>query len=252
MQANNSDNYQVISNIPNHNQIQNNITLQVWAEFMLHDKISQLYWTKLFELFPTYQISIKVKDDIVATANSIPFYWDKSLKKLPETGWDWVIEKGIIDKQNSLQPNMLAGLQIVVNPSFQGKRYSYIVLNEMKKIARQNNFEQLLIPVRPSLKHKYPLQKMADYIEWKSENNLPFDPWLRVHQRAGGEILKICQKSMYIKGTIAEWENWTEMKFFQSGKYIIKGALSPIKINLAEDFGEYFDANVWIVHKIKG
>jgi len=54
---------------------------------------------------------------------------------------------------------------------------------------------------------------------------------------------------MKIKGTIKEWEKWTNLKFFENGKYVIKGALNPIKINTDNNVGEYIEPNVWILHK---
>ena len=58
---------------------------------------------------------------------------------------------------------------------------------------------------------------MDVYARWTTPEGLPFDPWLRVHARAGARIVKVCPESMIIPGTVAEWEEWTEMRFPASG-----------------------------------
>jgi hypothetical protein len=108
----------------------------------------------------------------------------------------------------------------------------------------------LIIPIRPSEKHKYPLISLDDYIAWKTEQGLPFDAWLRVHVRAGARIIKVCHESKLIQGTRAEWAQWTGMEFPQSGRYIIPGALNPIVVDAAKDKCVYIEPNVWIVHEM--
>ena len=41
------------------------------------------------------------------------------------------------------------------------------------------------------------------------------------------------------------------MKFPQSGRYIIEGALNPIEIDIEKDEGVYIEPNVWIVHEVR-
>jgi len=49
---------------------------------------------------------------------------------------------------------------------------------------------------------------------------------------------------MTIRGTRAEWDEWTKMKFPQSGQYIIPGALNPIEMDMQKDEGVYVEPNV--------
>jgi len=143
-------------------------------------------------------------NEIIGIANSIPFYRDKAIDDLPDTGWDWVLEKGIEDFKKSINPNVLCGLQIAVKKDFQGKGLSAIIVKELIRIAKQNNLSFLVIPVRPSVKSKYPLSSIDEYITWKREDGLPFDLWLRVHLKCGGKILNPCHKAMHIPGTIKD------------------------------------------------
>lgn len=56
---------------------------------------------------------------------------------------------------------------------------------------------------------------------------------------------------MRITGTIAEWEKWTGIKFAESGRYVIPGALVPIEIDLENNLGTYIEPNVWMVHELR-
>ena len=243
--------YKVVRDFPEHLKLQDEVTLELWPEFMLQDPVSR-HWFKLFDYFPKFQFSLEVDGEIVGTANSIPFFWDKEFSELPERGWDWVFEKGFEDREKDIKTNTLAGLQIAVNKKHQGKGVSSLVLKEMIEVAKENNFKNVVIPIRPSLKSKYPLIPMDNYIKWKREKDgQAFDPWLRVHKRAGGEVIKVCHEAMYIPGSIKEWEKWTGLKFKESADYIIEGALNPVKMDIENDIGEYIEPNVWIHHKVK-
>jgi len=243
--------YKVLKNIPEHNKIQNKITLELWPEFILHDPVSNKYWGSLFESFGDYQFSLESKGEIIGTGNCLPFRWDDDFKALPEGGWDAILEKAVEDKRAGINPNALNGLQIAVNRNHQGKGVSSLVLKEMAAIAKEKGFQYVTIPVRPSLKSHYPLTPIDHYIQWRREDGLSFDPWLRVHERFGGKMIKVCHESMRVEGSISDWEQWTGLRFFESADYIIEGALNPVKINLEKDCGVYIEPNVWVIHEIK-
>jgi len=101
------------------------------------------------------------------------------------------------------------------------------------------------------MKTRYPLTPMKRYVQWRRSDGLPFDPWLRVHARLGGELLEVCDRSMVISGTVDAWESWTEMTFPDSGSYVVDGALVPIAIDREADRGEYVEPNVWMRHRVE-
>ena len=66
----------------------------------------------------------------------------------------------------------------------------------------------------------------------------------------GGEIVKVCERSMVIRGSRAEWEAWTGLQFPESGSYVIPGALHPVQFDLEADEGVYVEANVWVARRL--
>ncbi|TFJ91793.1 GNAT family N-acetyltransferase [Lentibacillus salicampi] len=221
-----------------------------WAQFMREDPISVKYWDKLLSWFPEYQyLLLDDQGATVACGNSIPFHWDGTENGLP-SGWDGVFEQGILDNQNNIPPNKVSALAIVIHPDFQGKGLSEIMVREMKSLVKKNQFHQMIAPVRPSLKPKYPLIPMKEYAFWKRKDGKPFDPWLRTHHKTGGQIMCVAEKSMVIPATIQQWETWTGMAFPASGKYVILEGLVPLEIDYEKNYGIYVEPNVWMKHRL--
>jgi GNAT superfamily N-acetyltransferase len=240
------------SDLPNYRALAGDIADASWPEFMMHDPIAHEHWHELFDRFNEYQFALfdTEKNRMAAMANSLPFYWDQPLEDLPETGWDWVFLKAIADHQNGVMPNIQSAIQINIHPEYQGHGLSARMVQAMGAIGKSKGFWHLVAPVRPNQKSKYPLTNIDDYIRWTNEEGLPFDPWLRVHVRVGAKIIKPCHAAMLIRGSRAEWEIWTGLKFLQSGEYIIPGALNAITMNIEMDEGLYIEPNVWMVHEL--
>jgi hypothetical protein len=124
------------------------------------------------------------------------------------------------------------------------------MLDLMAELAREARLPHLIAPVRPSLKDRYPIAPIEQYVSWTRENGEPFDPWIRIHTRRGGRIVKPIPHSMRITGTVAEWEGWTGMRFPGDGQYTFPAGLAPVEIDHTHDRGSYWEPNVWIVHAL--
>lgn len=224
----------------------------VWPEFMFHDPVADEHWDGLFEHFPAYQFALIHNESkaVAGIANSVPLAWHEDFEDLPDEGWDWALIKSASDYEKSNEVNLLCGLQISIHPNFQGQGLSGVMLPHMVELARSMDLTAVIIPVRPSLKERYPLTPIDRYISWSNKDGYPYDPWLRVHVRNGGRIIKPCPYAMKVIGRITEWEQWTGLRFFETGDYIIPGALTPVKIDVEDDLGEYIEPNVWIVHPV--
>ncbi len=182
------------------------ILRETWAAFLLNDSVANVYFGKLYEDFPDFQFMLYDGDTVVATCNSIPVIWDLQPDHLYDAGWDWALESGFDNKQLGYAPTTLSALSITVAKAYQGQGVSQQAVRAMKQIAVQHGYNALIAPVRPSLKHLYPLMPMAHYARWTQPDGSPFDPWLRTHWRVGGQIVKVAPHSMVIPGTVAQWE----------------------------------------------
>ena len=220
----------------------------IWPEYMLQDPVANAHWPRLFSDFPENQFVLLDGDELIGTANSIPIAWDGRDSELPEDGWDWALATAMADADAGNPPAALVGLQIAIAPSHQGRGLSHQFVARLRDIAAGQGFSRLIIPVRPTLKHCYPLTPIERYMQWRREE-LPVDPWLRVHVRAGARIVKPCPRAMTIRATVGEWESWTGMAFPDTGQYIVPLALAPLAVYRETDVAAYFDPNIWVEHR---
>ncbi len=171
--------------------------------------------------------------------------WDGTIEDLPP-GIDGAISRGF-DEDGA---NALCALVIMVPPAAQRKGASGRALEGMLEIARRHSLTALIAPVRPSWKERYPLTPIERYAQWRRDDGLLFDPWLRTHERLGAEILRSEPQSLRITGTVAEWEQWVGLEFPESGEYIVPAGLAPVSIDRERDLGSYWEPNVWMRHPV--
>lgn len=227
------------------------IVRSVWPEFMRHDPVCNEYWALLFARFPQFQCYLYDDglDEVQGIGNTIPIAWDGTVEGLP-AGVDGVLIEGFQQLERGILPTALSALQAAVAPGRQGQGLSRAIIDGMRDLAVQRGLVDLIAPVRPSMKSRYPLTPMEQYVQWQRDDGLPLDPWIRVHRRLDAEILRIAPRSMVITGTVTEWEAWTDLVFPESGPYVVPGALNPITIHRQRDEGRYEEPNVWMRHRL--
>ncbi len=219
-----------------------------WPTFLLHGDVT--HWESLFDDFADYQILLcEPADALIAVGHTIAFVWAGTVDDLPTT-MAGLMERAIDAHRDRSTPNTLSALAALVAASHQRRGLSAEILRAMRSLAKERGMHSLVAPVRPTLKSFYPLTPFEHYVEWKRDDGAPFDPWLRVHHRLGAEPLKLMPRSLVVTGRISEWEEWTGMRFPESGPYVVPGALQPVRMNLEENEGYYEDPNVWMWHPI--
>jgi hypothetical protein len=221
--------------------------LDGWPAFMLEDPVAHRCWELMYERHGAFQHFLvdEETDELLAEANCVPVKVD--VEALPERGWDDVLERGTTSDE---VPTAVSAISIVIVGDRRGEGLSTLCLERMRAAAAEHGYEDLIAPVRPTWKARYPLFDIERYVEWQTPEGLPFDPWLRVHARAGAEIVRVCHESMTIPGSVGEWEKWSGMSFPDSGEYVVTGALTLVSIDRDADRGLYVEPNVWMHHRL--
>ena len=225
---------------------------EVWPEYNLHSDVVGAYWGCLREAFSDFQFVIvdeAAADELVAEGHSIPCGWDGTIEGLP-AGIDAAIEGGVRFPGMGKRPTALCALAIEIRPSRQGAGLSSRMLQTMAALGAAHGLADLIAPVRPSWKERYPLTPIEHYAGWRRSDGLPFDPWMRVHARLGGEVLRPEPRSLRITATVAEGERWTGRAFPESGEYTFPRGLAPLAIDREDDRGTYHEPNVWMRHRL--
>ncbi len=225
---------------------------EVWPEYNRHGDVMGAHWGRLGETSPDFQFVVvdEAADEVVAEGHSIPCTCDGALEGLP-AGIDAAIAQGVRLSATGEAATALCALAIEIRPSRQGSGLSSRMVEAMAALGAARGLGDLIAPVRPSWKERYPLVPIERYAEWRREDGLLFDPWMRVHERLGAVVLKAEPHSLRITGTVAEWEQWTGMRFPESGEYWFPEGLTTVSIDREGDAGRYWEPNVWMRHTVR-
>jgi hypothetical protein len=145
-------------------------------------------------------------------------------------------------------PTALMAIAISVAPARQGQRLSGRMIETFKENARNAGLSAVLAPVRPTMKERYPLIPIERYLEWRRADGAHFDPWIRIHEHVGGQILAAAPDSMRITAPGETWEDWTGMPFPEDGEYVFPGGLATLVVQ--EGVGVHVEPNVWVLHGV--
>jgi GNAT superfamily N-acetyltransferase len=221
-----------------------------WPQFLYHDPVLNRLFGRVIEEYPGFQFYAwdEEREEVVGVGTAVPATWDGKPASLPDGGIDAIVEAAFADGRP--EPNVLCALQILIAHDFRGQGLSRRMIQRMGEIGRDQGLGNLIAPVRPTLKHRYPLVPMERYVTWRRHDGTHLDPWLRTHERVGAPIVKVAWESTRIPGTVAEWEEWAGMSFPDSGSYVVPGALVPVEIDREQDQGLYVEPNVWMVHSL--
>ena len=125
---------------------------RAWPEIVFHDAISNANWGRLYDERPEFQFALVEDGQVLAEGNSIP------VSGMPET-WREALRRGF----DAAEPDRLCALAILVDPDHQRRGLSRLMLEHMRGLGHERGWE-LVAPVRPSLKHLYPLTPIERYL----------------------------------------------------------------------------------------
>jgi hypothetical protein len=148
---------------------------------------------------------------------------------LSDKGWQFAVESVV---KQMPEPNWLCLIAVNAHDELRGQRFSKFLIEEAKQHAKRAGFGEVIVPLRPTKKHEFPLMTMEEYLQKKSVDGEIFNPWLRTHVNAGAEILNICSESAVVKASLKKWREWTGAGLGESGEHVLPGALAPLIVDL--------------------
>ncbi len=222
-----------------------------WPAFMLNDPVGNRLFPLVPEMFPEYQLlALDELSRVIGRIVAAPFHWGGSEEELPIRGWDAILERVVAECGRGCPATAVSLLEARVAPPSSGTGAERLLLSAARKNVRRCGIADLFGPVRPSAKSSQPRTPMRDYVAQIREDGLPEDPWLRVHARLGGRVIKICPLSMVVPGSLSQWREWTGLAFDLPGPTEVPGALTPVHVSLDDDYAVYVEPNVWIHHRL--
>jgi GNAT superfamily N-acetyltransferase len=212
--------------------------------YMHHNEPGGRYWARLYKEHPDFQLGLLDGDELVAELHSVPTPWDGTEADLP-SGWDEGFTRAF---KREREPTVLCALAIAVLPERRGEQLSSRMIEAMREAARTHALRELIAPVRPTLKERYPLTPIERFVEWRRADGTHFDPWIRTHERVGGEIIALAPQSMVIEAPASDWEEWTGLQLPEDGTYVVEGMLAPLEVR--GGIGRHVEPNVWMRHSV--
>ncbi len=214
-----------------------------WPAFLRHDNVARRCFDPATRLRPDLTLSVGDRQGLAAVVNGVAITWDGRPDHLPG-GWDGSLESAL----RTTAPDTAVGLAVMVEPSRRRQGWGATALRALAGAAGRAGLGRLIIPVRPTGKSSNPGMSMEAWVARRSRGE-PVDPWLRTHERIGGTVLGICQRSMVIEGEADQWAAWTGRTPPHEGPWIVDGALAPVQFDGGR--GSYQEPNVWIEHTVE-
>ncbi len=221
----------------------------VWPEYNLHGDVLNRWWHRLPVDFPEHQFVLldEETDEVVAEGHTAPIRWDGLDATLPE-GIDATIEQAFALRAEGGRVDTLCALSAEVPRTGRTRGLALPILQAMRTVAERQGLTRFVAPVRPSLKERYPITPIEQYVAWRRTDGELFDPWMRLHERLGARTSTPLPRPLRITGTVAEWEGWTGMALPATGDYVFPEGLATLHVDRDADLGSYWEPNVWMVH----
>jgi hypothetical protein len=202
---------------------------------------------RVADYFRDYDILLLDDGKVAAGGWGVPLLWDGTVENLPK-GYDDALVRAVEGHERGARPNTFSFMAAAVATAYDKRGLATEALTELTERARADGVERVIAPIRPTWKARYPHVSMAEYATWMRDDGLSIDPWIRTHQRMGATILAPAPESMLIRGTVAEWEQWTGMVFPVTGDYVVPDALGLVHVDREADTVTYREENLWVQH----
>lgn len=194
---------------------------------------------------PELHLVAEDKGEIVASADAQPMRWDGNPENLPEGGWTELMLAAAAGFDE--QPDWAFATGTSILPEYQGSGLAGQLLEGLRDRAIELGYRGLVAPVRPSARWRALHLDIADYAELRLPDGRHYDPWVRVHERIGGEIIGSCPDSAIFSAPREDWERWAAMKLPDNGFFLIDGAIGWL--SLKEGHGVLSEDSLWLLHR---
>lgn len=221
-----------------------------FPEFITADRLVSAYIGRVREWFPAWNLTLVDEDEDevpVAAGWGVPVRWDGSVEGLP-SGYTDSLVRAVEGRERGVAPDTLVICGAVVTPSLTGRGLAGETLLALRRAALDSGLTQVVAPVRPTTKARYPLTPIETFMRWRRPDGTALDPWIRTHERLGAEILATAPASQTMTGTVAQWEKWTGLALPDSGEYVVPDGLGLLRVDRTTDEGVYQEPNVWMRH----
>jgi hypothetical protein len=221
------------------------------APFLYQDPVSTALFAELVGRHPEYTLLAVERGTgrPAAMLCTMPF---TAAGELPPGGYDAVLLSAAADTLAGRSGDTVSALFATVRTDLRAAGLSAVMLDAARRNTVRLGHPVLVAPVRPTHKHRHPEVPMAEYVTWRRPDGTAADPWLRVHERAGGRFMAVAGHSMTIIAGLDRWRGWTGLPFDTEGPVLVPGGLVPVRCDPARGIATYVEPNAWFRHDMGG
>lgn len=220
-----------------------------WPAFITADERAAEYIGRVRELFSGLElVALDSADVLIGAIWGVPIRWNGDPADLPD-GYTASIIRAVQGYEWGERPDTLVVMAAQVHPERRGQGTAAALVTGMRDLAESGGLDRMIVPLRPTLKVRYPLTPIDRFALWTRSDGSPLDPWVRTHWRLGGRIVATTPRSQTFTGTVAQWEMWTGILLPESGTYVIPEALATLHVDRDADLATLVEPGVWIQHR---
>jgi hypothetical protein len=138
----------------------------IWPAFLYHDPVSSAHHNRAVKLFAAFDLLLRDGQDVLASAWGFPIAWDGSLRDLPD-GYDNALVRAVEGHDAGTRPTTLCVGYVKVSKTHTARGLAGLILTGMRDAATAAGLQHVVVPVRPTAKHHYPLQPLEEYASWR-------------------------------------------------------------------------------------
>ncbi|GAE93368.1 carbon-nitrogen hydrolase [Gracilibacillus boraciitolerans JCM 21714] len=184
------------------------------------------------DIFPEGQFCVEYDGQIIGSCSSLVLNFDEYDDKHT---WDDITDEGYITNHNPDGYN-LYGIEVMVDPEFQGMKIGKRLYEARKDLARRMNLKSIIIGGRiPNYhKHQYELTP-KQYVEEVTNKNI-YDPVLTFQIMNGFSVMRINPKYLPDDKASAQYATlmeWNNIEYLPQTKRHFKTAF-PVRITVIQ------------------
>ncbi len=219
-----------------------------WPAFIGADAKAATQLPRVREEFSTYELALVEEERVVAAGWGVPIVWGGDPSDLT-SGYSDSLVRALddLDAGRIVDTFVLCAVQVRADAT--ARAVATAMITALTNEARSRGLVRVIAPLRPTLKHRYPLTPIDQFAGWVRTDGRPLDPWLRTHVRLGARVLATTENSQTFTGTIAQWQEWSGLALPASGTYVVPDALAPLTVDVAADRGICVEPGIWVQHR---
>ncbi len=224
-----------------------------WPAFIDADPLAAAHLPRVREVFADLQVVLvdehaaSEEEQLLAAAWGVPIAWDGDAEHLPG-GYGDALGAALAGHDGRAAADTLVLCAAQVHPRAGRRGLAATVLTGLSDLAAASGLHRVVAPLRPTLKHRYPLTSIEDYVRFRRPDGEPLDPWLRTHARMGARVIATSPASQTFVGTVTDWERWSGLALPASGDYVVDRALAPLHLDHPADRGTLVEPGIWVRH----